>query len=269
VHRSRWVDPGSRLLIADRVGSLQGPDLYEIRVLWWALFCNATVGWLDAIIGSFKGDLSVLGSVQEVRSQLLLHLHNKVLPAYRPGRGKLYSLVTFAARTYILSLLEKQRRFCQRYLPLAEVAYWTGAEALGCESELDALGLEFATEPEVYSELSELRERSDYFTSARDELFLVRNVIVMALMREGKGVPLVPTLAQLSSFVAQIVSLPQERALEQTAAALDLLREELSDFRGSAPSYASKPATESATDRLQQDSAEPDFAMIGAKENGC
>lgn len=210
---------------------------------WWALFVNETADWLCAIIRSFKRDLSSLGSIQDIRAELVLHLHDRVLPAYRPGRGKLFSLVTFACHNYIRTLLEKAARFHKHYVSAATFADDPA------EPEVDSLGA--AVQPEVYSLPAEIRERLDHYTAPGEDFdfFLVRNLVVYAYTRGGR---VLPTLEQISQIVSEIVSLPLPEAYEQTEAAVIMLKNELADFRGRPSLHRAEPATNRTISRATQ-----------------
>ncbi len=213
---------------------------------WWALFCNETADWLFAIIRSFRADLSPLGSADDIRVELVLHLHQKVLPAYRPGRGRLFSLVTAACHRYILTLLDKQRRQARRHVAAANYA---DDDAPAAEPEIDAI---VWLEPEVGSVPFEIRERIELFTAPRAdfELWLTANLLVYALGRDRGRAPL-PTLEQIARIVSEIVSIPEGRAFTLTRAAMIELQKLLSDFRGRPSLYVRN------TNALQMQHAEP------------
>jgi hypothetical protein len=200
---------------------------------WWAVFCNETADWLFAIIRDFKIDLSALGSASDIRAELVLHLHDKVLPAYRHARGKLFSLVTKSCQNYIFSMLEKQRRQARRYVSASSYSL---DDSPAAEPEIDAI---VWLEPEIGSVPFEIRESIELFTAPREdfELWLTANLVVYALGRDMGRAPL-PTLAQIAKIVGAIIHIPEGRALRQTRAALVELQKVLSDFRGRPSLYS-------------------------------
>jgi hypothetical protein len=212
----------ARLSVLVRAWQGAPPGLKEE---WWALFVNETADWLLAIIRSFRGDLRCLGSHEDIRADLVLHLHNRVLSAYRPGRGKLYSLVTVACQNYIRTLLEKAQRLSQRYILATDYLNH-------CDTEPEFDSLEFAHEPEVYEINFEIRERLARYTALNGdiEFYLVRNLVVYWYGRGGGRHP--PTLEQIAASVAEVCFVPTDRALIQTRAAVNQLQNELAEFRG-------------------------------------
>jgi hypothetical protein len=194
---------------------------------WWRAFVNESADWIMAIIRSFKRHLSSLGSHEDIRAEVILHLHNRVLPAYRYGRGRLFSLVTIAAQNYIRTLLERQQRISRHYVTVSESEQeWALSSA-----------------PEVYGLATEIRERLDHFTAPDPddfEFFPVRNLVVYAYGQRGgsrAGVAS-PTPEQIAQIVAEIVSLPAPLALQKTTLAINQLQKELADFRGRPSLYS-------------------------------
>ena len=220
----------ARLSVLVRAWQRAPPDLKDE---WWREFVNESAAWIMAIVCSFKTDLSGIGSYEDVRSEIFLHLHNKVLSAYRHGKGRLFSLITFSTQNYIRTLLERQRRLSQHYLVLEE----------------DDLQRQSATLPEVYGLATEIRQRLDHFTArGKDgfDFFITRNLVVECYWREGGLGGVSPSVEQIALIVQRIVALPADLALAQTRRALLLLQKELADFRGRPSLYRA----EAGTDRL-------------------
>jgi len=191
----------------------------ERQAAIWREIVEQTSDYLLTVIRSFKGDLRPLGTHEEIRAELVLKLH-RVLSHYHPDRGRLFSLVTVSCLNHLRTLIEKVARWRMRHL---SVDFST--------SDPEVFGS--YVQPEIYGLGAEIRARLDHFTESNGdfEFFLVRNLVVYCYGREGgasRWVP--PTLEQIAGIVEEIVSLPADRALEQTRVALELLRNELSDF---------------------------------------
>lgn len=247
--RKRPLCDEARLSILVRAWQLAPP---AIKTELWRSFVTETADWLFAIVRSFRADLSPVGTADDIRAELVLHLHDKVLPAYRPAKGKLYSLVTFSCQKYILTLLEKQNRLRRHYV-LAADYHETFSDA---DAEVDAF---VWLEPEVYGDCAEIRERIDLFTAPREdgEFWLVCNLVVYAHERDrGRGSPPLE-VAQIADVIAGIVGLSPAVALTRTEAALFLLRKTLGDFRGRPSLYAG----EDLIDQSFNDTTQSAFAF--------
>ena len=173
--RKKLLCDEERLSVLIRAWQQAPPSLKDE---WWEQFVNESADWLMAIIRSFKCDLTSLGCHEDVRAEILLHLHNRVLPAFRLGKGRLYSLVTVSVNNYILTLLEKAGRYTSRNIAID--FFGTDPEVFGrCH------------EPEVYSFAAEIRQRLEHFTARNgdSEFFLVKNILVYAHTQLGRGGP--------------------------------------------------------------------------------
>jgi len=185
----------------------------------WAQIVEQTTPLIRDIIRKEKLDLRIVGEPDEICSELVLKLP-KVIAAYVPGKGQLFSLLQISFQRYLRNLLEKQYRYRLRYRVDSDFI-----------EEYRPLG-----EPEVYSIAAEIRTRLIQFTSVHDDfiLFIVNNLVVYAYTYGGgEDMPGGhPPIKRIAGMIARLTKISRASARARTVAAMESLREALKDLRG-------------------------------------
>jgi DNA-directed RNA polymerase specialized sigma24 family protein len=184
----------------------------------WQEIVEQAIEFLYAVIRSNRVDLRALGSHQEICSELVLKLH-RVLSKYRPGRGRLFSLLERSLQNHCCTLLQKHYRYTLRYQVNSDF--------------VDAHDPHVT--PEVYSLAAEIRARLEHYTAPNGdfEWMIIRQVLVFGFTGEGAGGPGASGLPdRVSAIVAKLCKLSPEAARARTLQAVECLRDSLKDLRG-------------------------------------